>query len=140
MSIDQLSNMVLEQGKQMAALWESTKSSHKRHDSQEKIASSVHELAKNVATIAAKIELLAEKMDKSIERIEQGQKSQGERIGTAEQAILQINRNEQEILSLAEKLDALRMEPGRKWKTFVTQFIGLILAAAVGALFAGSLF
>lgn len=140
MNLDQLSNMVLEHSKQMAALIESVKSSHVRHDNQEKIASSVHELARNIASIAAKIELLAEKMDKSIERIEYGQKVQGERIGAAERTILQVERTEKEILNLAEKLDKLRMEPGQKWKSLVIYIIGFLLASALGASYAGDFF
>ncbi len=49
-------------------------------------------------------------MDNSIERIEAGLRGQGERIG------------------------ALEKEPAQKWKSLVSQIIGLIVAALAGGL------
>ena len=51
-----------------------------------------------------------------------------------ERSIQQIGRNEKEISDLADKLDAVRMEPGERWKSLVTHLIGYLLVGILGAL------
>ena len=138
MNQDQVSSVMLEHSKEISALWESSKSSHKRHDDYQKIVESVHELSKNVATMAAKTELLAIKMDKGIERMEQAQKSQGERLGKAEAEVQQIGRIEKEIIALTDKIDKLRMEPADKWKSLMTTIITEAVTAVIVFLLGGA--
>jgi len=78
------------------------------------------------------IKSLTERVDKNIERIEQGQKTQGERIGSMEKSIHQIERNEKDITKYAKKLDDIEKAPGEKWN----KFTWLIFAGVVTAIVA----
>ena len=145
MNQDQLASVVLEQGKTIAALEESVKSAHIRLNSIDAIPASVNEILKAVAVTSTEVRLLTERFDKSIDRIEQSQKSQseryGERIGALERAIAQqAEQNKIEIKELAKKVDDVRMEPGTKWKTLVTQIIALLAALAMGTVFGSNFF
>jgi len=133
---EQLAQVVLNHTKDIAAIKESVKSAHKRIDDNDRIIASIHELAKNVAAMAAEIKLLTDRFDKNIERIEQGQKTQGERIGEIERAIHQIESNEKTIIRHAEKLEAMEKEPAQKWKDLGKQVLTLVIAAVVGMVIA----
>ena len=112
MTLDQLTEQTLKHNSEIAALKESAKSAHKRIDENDQITAGIHKLAANVETLALQVKLLTDKMDTSIERIESGLKSQGERIG------------------------ALEKEPATKWKALVAQITSLIIAAIVGGVIA----
>ena len=73
-------------------------------------------------------------MDNSIERIEQGQKAQGERIGNIEKAILTITRNEKTIDEHDKRLDAIEKAPAHKWDKLTWLIIAGVVAAIVGAI------
>jgi methyl-accepting chemotaxis protein len=133
----QLLQRITEYTGQIAALQETTKAAHKRLDDNDQIISGIHELAKNIATMAAEIKLLTEKVDKSIDRMEQGQEAQGERIRNVEVVVSQVKHCENEILKLAAKLDIIEKEPGQRWKDIVKQATGLIIAAILGGILAG---
>ena len=133
MNMEQLSSMIHDHGTKIAIM-------ETRQCDLEKITMSVHELARHVAAMTTEVKILAENTDKSIIEIKQGQKSQGERIGVIELSVLQIQRNEKDIIQIADKLDVIRMEPANKWKSLLAQLIGLLIAASVGALFAGNFF
>jgi len=92
----------------IAAHGESLKSAHKRIDKVDKLTEAVHELARSNTAIATEVKVLACKFDKTIERIEQGQRSQDKRIG------------------------ALEKEPGDKWKKLISQIITILIAMGVG--------
>jgi len=139
MNPDQMATTLLEHTKQISALQESTKSAHHRIDRMDKLTEAVHTLAQSNTAIATEVKMLATKFDKTIERIEAGQKSQGERLGIIERDITQIQRNEKEIGDLSDKLDAVRTEPGEKWKYLIFALIGGIAAGALG-FFGGGLF
>jgi hypothetical protein len=96
----------------IAALRESLKSAHKRIDENDRMTEGIHKLAANVEALALQVKMLTGKMDESINRIEAGLKSQGERIG------------------------AIENEPAHKWKTLVAQVTGLVVAAVIGVIIA----
>ena len=122
-----------------------------RQNDHEKIATGLHELSKSVAAMAVEIKLSSENhsrtlktatdnTNKAIEQLAHGQKNQGERIGAIEKSIQQIERNEKDIMDMADKLDAVRMEPGNKWKNLVASVVCALAGLAVGALLLGSAF
>jgi len=139
MNPDQMASTLMEHTKQISALQESGKSAHLRIDKMDKLTGAVHTLAQSNTAIATEVKMLASKFDKAIERIESGQKSQGERLGVIERDITQIQRNEKEIGDLADKLDEIRMAPGEKWKYLVYALIGGIVAGILGILGGGFL-
>jgi chromosome segregation ATPase len=132
MTAEQIANKLMEHTKEIAALWESSKSAHKRHDDNGAVITGIHELAKSVASMATEIRLLTERFDKSVERIERGQAAQGERIGKIEKSVSQIERNEKDIAKYTAKIEAIEKEPADKWK----KFMWLVFAAIVGAVIA----
>ena len=87
MNEENVSSTLLQYAKDITALQESAKSAHKRIDKTDKLTEAVHELARSNAAIASEVRSLAEKFDKAIERIEQGQRSQGERLGLLEREL-----------------------------------------------------
>ncbi|MDR1704249.1 MAG: hypothetical protein LBS19_06145 [Clostridiales bacterium] len=98
----------------------STKSAHRRideiNDTVKEIYSTlngIHKLTASVEMLTLQVKTLAENMSTSNERmetrIEEGFKSQGERIG------------------------AIEKEPAQKWKAFVKHVFQLAVAAVVGA-------
>ena len=133
---EQVSKILLEHTGEIAALRADAKLAHKRIDETDRITASIHELAKNVATMAARVESLTERLDRSVDRIEQGQQSQGKRIGNIEKTVSQIERNEKELMRQAAKIEAIEREPANKWKALVGQVTALVVAAAIGALLA----
>ena len=108
MNMEQITEQVIANGKEIARVHESVKSAHHRIDENDRITEGIHKLAANVEALALQVKMLAGEMRDAIDRIESGQKSQGERIG---------------------KLEA---EPAGKWRALVTQVISLVIAAVVG--------
>lgn len=130
-SEEQVNKIALDHTKEIAALWESSKSAHKRLDENNRITAGIHDLAKSIAEMALEIKLLTKRMDNSIERIEQGQKVQGERIGNIEKAIMTIGRNEKTIEKHEERLDAIEREPATKWKNLAWLVVAGVATAVV---------
>lgn len=139
-----LENKVNEHAKKIAVL-------EIRQNDHEKIANGLHELSKSVAGMTVEIKLSSENhskmlktatdnINKAIEQLAHGHKAQGERIGAIEKFIQQIERNEKDIMDMADKLDAVRMEPGNKWKNLVASVVCALAGLAVGALLLGSAF
>jgi DNA repair exonuclease SbcCD ATPase subunit len=137
MNIEQLQNAFMEQTKQISALQESVKSAHHRIDRMDQLTEAVHTLAQSNTAIATEVKMLTSKFDKTIERMEKGQKCQGERLGTIERDITQIRRNEKEIGELSAKFDAVRMEPAEKWKYLIFAIIGGIVAGVLNIVGSG---
>ncbi len=110
MTAEQVTEKVIEHTGEIAALWESTKSAHKRIDENDRITEGIHKLCVNVETLAVQMKNLTEKVDSSVasleSRIEAGFRNHGERIG------------------------ALEKEPGRKWKV-LWERVGLAIAGAL---------
>ena len=132
LSTEQMANKVIGQGQEIARLWEHSKSAQRRLDDTDKIISGIHELAKNVAAMAAEIKLLTDRVDKSVERIEQGQKTQGERIGSIEKSESQIERNEKTLMKHAEKLEAIEKAPADKWNKLTWLIVSGVAMAIIG--------
>ena len=124
--------MVIKHGQEIAALYESTKSADRRLNENERITAGIHELAKNIASMAAEIQLLTKRVDKSIERIEQGLRLQGERIGGIEKSIHRSERNEKELMKHAAKLEAFEREPAEMWEKFKWLIVTGITTAIMG--------
>lgn len=121
---------------EVAAIWESAKSAHKRIDETGELTASVNQLAREVGRVAEKVEHIADRMDKTVERIEQGQKEQGERISNIEKAILTISRNEKAVEEHEKRLDNIDKAPADKWNKFTwLVFAGVV--TAVVAFFVG---
>jgi chromosome segregation ATPase len=112
MTHDHLTEQVLKQNSDIAAVKESVKSAHKRIDENDRITDGIHKLAANVEALALQVKLLTEKMESNIGRLESGLKDQGERIGQLEK------------------------EPAAKWKSLVSQVMSIIVAAVVGGVIA----
>jgi hypothetical protein len=106
LTAEQVTEKVIEHTGEISALWESAKSAHKRIDENDRITEGIHKLTTNVETLALQVKHLAEKVEQTVNRLELGLKSQGERIG------------------------ALEKEPGRKWKV-LWERIGLAVAGAL---------
>ena len=131
---EQMAKMTHENSKEIAALRESTKSAHKRLNENDAMTAGIHDLAKSVAQMATEIRLLTERMDASIERIEQGQKAQGERIGSIEKMVSSLDRNERKLADHEKRLDEIEKEPATKWKNFTWLIIAGITTAVVAFL------
>jgi len=112
MTEDQLTQQIMAQSKDIAALRESTKSAHKRIDENDRIITGIHKLASNVEALALQVKLLTGRVDSSVERMEKSIKSQGERIG------------------------AIEKEPAAKWRELVRQMITITVAALAGSMLA----
>ena len=135
-SQEQVTQLLNQHTRDIAAVQESTKSAHHRIGEVNKLTESVHELAKSNTAIATEVKQLAVKFDKSVERIEAGQKSQGERIGGIERAIQQVERNEKDIAKNAEDIESIKQIPADRWKAVVEKAITLLVAALLGGLLA----
>ena len=123
MNEEQITKIVMEHTKEIAAVLGSAKSAHKRIAEIDKIAEGVHDLAKSVVEMATEIRLLTKQVDSSIKRIEEGQKAQGDRIGNIEKNML-------------ARFEAIEKEPATKWKNFTWLIIAGVVTAVLGFLMA----
>ena len=139
MTDEQLTQQILAQGKDIAALWQNAKSAHKRIDENDRITQGIHKLAANIEALTLQVKLLTERMDSSIDRMEKSIKSQSMRVGALEMLCRTIERNEQSIAGLSSKIDAIEKEPAANWKELVRQMISLAAAVLVGSVLAGLL-
>ncbi len=112
MTPEQITERMLALTEELAAVKESTKSAHKRIDENDRITEGIHEIASSVQALAVQVKLLADKMDENVDSLKGSIKSQGERIGKLEQ------------------------EPADRWKSLVSQVIGLVVAAVAGVVLA----
>ena len=103
MEPQQITNFMLDATEKLSALESSAKAAHKRLDAVENTTNIIHKLTASVESLAAQVKTLAERM-------EDGLKSQGERIG------------------------ALEKEPGKKWKALTAQIIQIVVAAVLGGI------
>jgi len=131
LSTEQHIEISLKHSREITALQESTKSAHHRISETAAMTESIKELAKSVTEVAAEIKHLTRRMDTSIERIESGQKTQGERIGNIEKVVLSIERNEKYIEELKIKVDAIEKVPAHKWDKFTWLIIAGVATAIV---------
>ena len=132
LTAEQLAELTLQHSREITALQESTKSAHHRIAENNKIAESVNALANSVTEMTTEIKHLTRRVDTSIEKIETGQKAQGERIGKIETLILKVERNEKYIEEHKKRLDAIEKAPAHKWD----KFTWLVFAGVAGAIIA----
>ena len=118
----------------IAALWESVKSAHKRLDENDRITEGIHRLAANVEGLAQQVKLMTVKWEENVGRLETSIKSQGERIGSVERRISEVGRQEKQIENAVKRIDAIEREPAERWKGLVKQLIALAVAALFGAI------
>ena len=132
MSNEEIAKLVLQHSREITALQESAKSAHHRISENAEIAAGINDLAKSITEMTAEIKHLTKRVDTSIEKIEAGQKAQGERIGNIERAVLSVERHEKYIEEHRKKLDAIEKAPAHKWD----KFMWLIFAGVAGAIIA----
>ena len=133
MNQDQLTAQVLAHGKDIAALRQSAKSAHKRIDENDRIISGIHKLAANIQALTLQVKLLTDRMDSNTIRIEDCLKSHSERIGAVEVLSRTAVRNEASITNLESRVDAIELEPAKKWKDLARQMLALLCAAVAGS-------
>ena len=132
MTNEGLTDQVIKLTQEIAAMRESMKSAHKRIDDNDRITEGIHEIAASVKSLALQVKLLTERVDKNIEKLETGQKSQGERLGALERTNAKLSDIEETVEEQEKRIDAIEKEPATKWKTLVSQVIAIIVAAIVG--------
>ena len=132
MTQEQLLGQIMAHSRDIAALWENSKSAHRRIDENDSIAKGIHKLAANIETLALQVKLLTERMDSTVERMEKTLDSQGKRISAVEGVGRSIERHEHSISALLLKVEALEREPSIKWKSFVSQILAVLAAVIAG--------
>ena len=139
MTQEHMMEQLMAQNKDVAALWESAKSAHKRIDETDEIIKGIHRLAANVETLALEVKLLTQRMDSSIARMERSIKSQGVRIGAVETQTQSAEHSGKSIAVLEGKVQAMEKEPADRWREMVRQVVTIAGAALAGSLLAGVL-
>ena len=123
--------LVITHSREITALQESTKSAHHRITEINNVADGIHNLARSIAEMAVEIKHLATRIDTSIERMEGGQKAQGERIGNIEKALVIMEQHGKIIEEQGRQLAAMEKVAGKKWDKFTWLIISGIAAAVV---------
>ena len=134
MTPEQQASAIIEHGKEIAKLWESTKSAHHRLDKNDELIQHIHRLATNIEGLTIQVKNQNERSEKNSERTEKRfestdkrLKGQGERLGVLDEVNRQTQCNKEEIAELSKKLDDIRMEPGNKWKAVSLAALGCII-------------
>lgn len=109
-STEKLSEIAMQNVKDIAQLKADVASAHRRIDENDKLTEGIHQLAENVATMSVEVKMLTEKVDTSVEEIKGGLKEHGER------------------------LKVLESKPAQKWEKFVWAIIAALITAGVGFL------
>jgi septation ring formation regulator EzrA len=119
----------------LTAVEESAKSAHKRIDETDELTSGIHELAADIKVMTSQLTEHVKRSDANNERIEDRQRSQGERIGrleTEQPLVVQaVNELKNLVSTFLAKVEALEKEPGQKWKAITAQIVSLIVTALV---------
>ena len=125
---------------EISQIRESVKIAHKRIGELGELTAGIHRLAENIAGISSEIRLLTKRVDENIDRIEQGQKEQGERLQSIEKTLSVMARNEQSTEKTFEdhekRLDEIEKEPATKWKNLAWLIIAGVVTALVAYLMA----
>ena len=112
----------------LAKVEERSRSNTHRLDNVEKNTDNIHEMSTKVTLLAEKVGQLVDRLDKSFE----SQKTQGERIGKVEDAVLLLQQNSKALEEHEKRLDAIEKEPAAKWNKAVWVVISAVILAAVG--------
>ena len=119
---------------------ESVNYAHKRINENDALTNGIHELAADIKLMSHQLVEHIKRSDANNTRVDERQKSQGERIGKLEtdySALVQILKEfKSSFNALDAKLDTLEKEPGQKWKTLVSQVTTLIIAAIISGVIA----
>lgn len=84
MTIDQLTEKVIENSKIISAMQEGLKSAHRRIDENDALTARIYELTASIETLTLQLKTQNNQMEKLFESIETRLKAQGERIGELE--------------------------------------------------------
>lgn len=143
MNEQQMTEFAMDTTKNIAALWESTKSAHKRLDENDKVTKGIHQLSASIAGMTAEMKGIAERMDDSndrmtasVEKISEGQQEQAQRIGAMEKTLIALSGLSEGMGKLGAKIEAIEKEPATKWKDLVKQITALVVAAVIGVIIA----
>jgi methyl-accepting chemotaxis protein len=146
MNEQQMTEFAMDTTKNIAALWESTKSAHKRLDENDKVTKGIHQLSASIAGMTAEMKGIAERMDDSndrmtasVEKISEGQQEQAQRIGAMEKTLITLSGLSEGMGKLGAKIEAIEKEPATKWKDLVKQITALVVAAIIGVIIANFL-
>lgn len=129
MNDDQMSKMVMDNARDIAALKQGHSALEKRIDENDRVTTGIHKLAANTENLATEVKRLGE-------RLEAGLREQGKRVGEVETAIIKFGNMESSIKLALTRLDAIEKEPATKWKTLVAQVTALVIAAVAGVVIA----
>jgi chromosome segregation ATPase len=117
--------ILIQHTKEISAVQESAKSAHKRLDENDRIITGIHKLAANMENLTIEVKRLAEKL-------ENGLREQGKRIGAVEAAFMKVSAMESDVKTALSKIESIEREPADRWKSLKTQLISLVVAAVVG--------
>ena len=124
---EQIPQIALEHTQKIAALEQMYASLGKRIDENDRITTGIHKLAANVESLTSELKRLAEKL-------ENGLKEHGKRIGETEGRLVSLAAIEKSVRENDTRLDALEREPGLKWKSLTAQIISIVITAVVTGL------
>lgn len=108
MDVTQLSQMVMQNTKDIAQLQSDVNSANRRIDENDRLTQGIHQLAENVAAMSVEVKLLTGKVDTSIDEIKSNLKEHGERI------------------------NAIEKEPAQKWNKLSWLVISGVVTAILG--------
>ena len=131
---EQMSAAIIKIERDTAAMQESLKSAHHRINENAEIAKGINGLTKSISEMTAELKHLTKRFDTSIEKIESGQKAQGERIGNIEKAILTTTRNEKDIEEHEKRLGIIERASSHKWDKLTWLIMSGVAAAIVAYL------
>ena len=121
-----ISQTTLKHAREIAGLRQNIFALEKRVDDNTVVTTGIHKLAASMEILTAEVKGLAE-------RLENGLRGQGKRIGEAETALINLANVENQVKNLTVKVDTIEKEPAQKWKDMSKQIISLVVAAVVGA-------
>ena len=128
-NLDQLTTLMLEVIKNIAAIQQELKNIEDRITEHNNAISGITRLDVRVETLTSEIALLKE-------NLKTGQTEQGRRIGEAEDKIIKLLTIEPQVMANHARLDAIEREPANKWNDLKWKVL-LAVASAVVAYIMG---
>jgi uncharacterized coiled-coil DUF342 family protein len=119
---NKLAHIVLEHAEEISALKESAKSAHKRIDNLREVTDGIHKIAANMESLVAEVKRLGE-------RLEDGLREQGKRLGQTETAIISLENLRTKVEYVYGGLNDIKLEPAKKWNKAVWKVMSLLITA-----------
>ena len=126
---EQIASMVIEHTRDIAGLKQSIATMQKRVEENDKVITGIHKLSANMESLTMEVKRLAD-------RLENGLREQGRRIGEAETAITKLVSVEAQVNVIISKLDEIEKEPANKWKNLMWLIITGVASAILAYVFA----